>query len=374
MDFNALFSRYPEDDAPITNPIQALLMGGGGMAPGGGIGGGLPQNQGRIAGPGGLAGPVSGGQQLTPVPWATAPRTPDNSGHSLLDHPGQMENGVLSGDGVTVTGDGWKPDKRSTLGTVLDMLFGKPIFANRIRNKNIQGAMEDFDPRDPMKNVKRLMQVPGMQKDAWALYDRVSDNRRQDAAADSLQDSRKDRYMDRMASWANRIQNSANPAETYQQMRPVMQRYAEMYGIDDMVELPETYDPGSVDSLVTGKVLDEELKRRALAQHRASRLDLDERKFEDQSNYKQERLEDFDQAEAGRNSRFQQGEAGKDRRQSAKPINLKQKYGGRVVRDSSGALVEWNGDGTKMKVTSKDGSKTAFFKMSPDGKPVRVGE
>lgn len=328
MDFDALMGIIggrPNDDRPMTNPIQAILQGGH-HAP-------LPP--GTIS----EAGAMPGGQQLP-------------------SYGGQEPD-------ATVTGDGWKPKHRSTLGTIADILFGlgggPAVFANRIKQKNINSAMEGIT-QDPMRSINRLSRIPGMGATAWQMYDKEADNQR----ASDIAKMRKMDYEDSFR--AERIAPMlavADSPEKYAKLLPTMRRMMESRGMDP-TELPDVYDPDVVD----------------MFRHGGMKVDQQEDNKRD-AVWKSERLRQYDDAEAGRNTRFQEKETNdltqldivegnKDKRQvyhedradSRKRIptaNAKTGGGEKYVRNEKGDVVgRLNPAGTIAEIKAPDGGFQYF--------------
>lgn len=83
--------------------------------------------------------------------WANAPHTPDASGHSLLDHPDQFENGYLSGPEVNVHYDGVNPPTGQVYGLAGPTGFAGPSGFTGGLNPNV--AQQPMSPGDKLKRA-----------------------------------------------------------------------------------------------------------------------------------------------------------------------------------------------------------------------------
>lgn len=292
--------------------------------------------------------------------------------------PGEMGGTPVGPTGAddVVVGDGWKPRKPTILGAIADGYLVskgmKPMFSQQRDARSIQEALQGFS-QNPQQAINRLMRIPGQENNALGLLDKYQDNKRADLTAESLAESRKEKFFPRVGGMLRAISRSKDPVAAYKQQRPIIQRYIEGRGLENDIQLPDEWDETAIDNIVMGNVSPEDqIKIDALQEYRQQRLGLDKQKAEDLNNYRQERLEDFDQAEAGRNNRATATEAGKDRRSTTGRANPKSRAG-KVYRGPNGSLVEYNNSGTGMKVTHPSG-KIFYYKMDLNGKPVKVGE
>lgn len=255
-------------------------------------------------------GPISGfgGGTYDPQGHQVTPK--DGAQGALFNSPVNSTPSPAEGDDVMVSG--WKPHHRSTLGTIADILLGAPLFANRIKSKNMQEAMEGFT-HDPLTAIQRMAQIPGQQGAAWKLYNEYKDNERGDMAATSLADSRKERFMTRKAGLLRQIQNAKDPTAAYAGALPILQRLSSLAGDSD--SLPAAYDENYANNYVSSSVTPEDqIRMEALAEHRKAQRELGEEKLDETKRYHSERLEDFDAAEQGRNARNTTNEQGRNER------------------------------------------------------------
>jgi hypothetical protein len=129
--------------------------------------------------------------------------------------------------------------------------------------------------------------------------------------------------------------------------------------------IPKEYDPESIEFIRYGTIRPKD----------QIRLGQQQETIDNTQSYREQRLEQIDEAEAGRNARAATAEAGKDRRSTvgrSGRSNPKSKAG-KAFKGPNGSLIEYNKDGTGMKVTHPSG-KVFYYKMGVDGKPVKVGE
>lgn len=347
MDFNGLFGMTDNGFNPLG--VASNIPGAG--SPFGLLGHffGLDQNQQNPSVPGPIGGFAGGtfnmdGSQATPVQ-----RLPQNGAD--LAEPGQ-----------DVVVDGWKPKKRSTLGTIADMLLGAPIFANKVKQENVHNAMEGFT-NDPLNTIRRIAQIPGMEQDAYKMYQSYADDKRADESAASLRDQRSKGYLTRIGGMLNSVRSASDPNKAYATMLPTIRRLAQRWNVADQVDLPDQWDDDAVTAQIMGSVdPDDQIRMEALKQNRQATQELNREKFESQDEYRKARLGQFDEANAIR----------RDKAARTNGDSLKKMYGGRAFKDPNGSLVEFNKEGTGFKVTDKTGNVINMFKIGPDGKKVHI--
>jgi len=256
-----------------------------------------------------------------------------------------------------------KPTKRNLLGKIADsvlLAYGKPpIYESRMRERDLQNAMEGFT-QDPLNTIRRIGQIPGYAEEALKLFNQQQDNARADVATESLAESRKAKLFPRIGGLLRAIQKAQDPNSAYKNNLSRLRRLQEMAG--DTETLPDEYNPEAIEQYI-GLTIDPEdqIRMEALEQYRADKLDLDERKFRSQDSYRQERLEDFDNAESGRNERA-----------NNRPNNRRGSSGGpagvRVVRDPQGNVVGvLDKTGKVAKVKAPDGGHQ-YFEVLPNGR------
>lgn len=269
-------------------------------------------------------------------PPAVTARQPDLQGEARLD------NDMPEPDEAVV--QGWRPKKRSTLGLIGDVLLGfmgaqQPVFGNRIRNKNIEGAMEGFT-QDPLESIRRMRQVDP--DAAWKMYGQYKDDERADIVANAAKEKQRNMVRDRIGS----MMGASNP-DNWEKNLPLLRRYAESRG-EDPSEIPDAYDEDAINMYRMGGVpVDDQLDN-----------DRDGR-------YKSERLQDFDENRDATNDRFYQGQANQDRRQEygqdrqdarqSRSIAAQDRRGGKgpsrnvIIKDSKGndRAIRFSPDGTK---------------------------
>ncbi len=264
---------------------------------------------------------------------------------------------------LEVTGDGWKPRKPTILGAIADAFLmsrgGKPMFSIMRDQRNVNEALSDFGA-DPMTAIRRLSRVPGQEGKAWDMYNQTVDNQRADVQADSLNDSRSEKYMTRVGGMLNAIMRAKDPAAAYSANIDRIRKYAEGRGLD-ISALPDAFDEDAINSYIMGGVSpDDQLKMEALEQYRSQRLgqidrSLDQRDTTQQNTqaYRERRLDQIDTAEEGKNNR-------------SKVVQGQQAP--RYVRDPQGNVVgRIDKSGKVAELKAPDGG-TQYFEVLPDGK------
>jgi hypothetical protein len=254
---------------------------------------------------------------------------------------GMPETGALPPTGMpqedAIAIDAFKPTKRNILGRVADMVLvqqgGKPIYEGRMKEKDWKRAMEGFTA-DPLNTIRKIATFDP--EAALNLYNQHMDNTRADRVAQRQEDVASMKYMGRLGGMLNAIKNSKDPGAQYTRMLPQLRAYAERYKLPTD-GLPEQWDDAAINTYVMGNVdVDDQLKHEALNEYRSARLGQLQQGIDNTQQYRQERLEDFDQAEQGRNTRAATAEAGRNARSKDAPT--------RIVRTPDGALGEVKGN------------------------------
>lgn len=328
-------------------PLLAQLLGGGQM----------PM---ETAGPGGIAGPISGSGTYGGGP------NPDGS-MSLTGTPSDANS-----DASEAVVQGWKPPKRSTLGFLGDVLLGAfgapPAFGQRKQRQGVQEAMQGFT-HDPLESIQRLAQIPGQQDKAWALYNQYMDNSRADRIAGRQEDLASLKYMGKLGGMLNNIRNSKDPAAVYERSLPMIRKFAETYNLP-IDGLGDQYDETAVGNYIMQNVdVDDQVKIEQLGAYREARLNQINRSLDHREYVDSEKLEDADATRNQRGEIAAANEAGRNARDN--DGGLKGKYGGRAYKDANGTLVEFNKDGNKMKAVSPNGM-IHMYSIRVNGEKVRV--
>lgn len=321
-------------------------------------------------------------------PWANPTYTPDSTGHSMMEHPGQVSpDGYLSGqamniqnNGITpptgtpingeggeqvVTGDGWHPHKVGWLGRILDAYVsghgGGTPFADRKAQRNINEAMAGFD-QDPLGAIRRMAQIKGHEMDAWKMYGQYRDDDRADQIAKSQNDVRLDRARDIVGG----MMSVAN-ADNWERVRPIVSRYWTSRGGDE-ADIPTEFDPDLINSFRYGsdKVYDNDRADRNTESMITSRQSADE--------VRRARL-----AQQGRNTdsmishrQAQESETGRHNRvMEAKPTGRgsgKSPMANKFIKDREGNILgQVNPRGDTARIKAPDGGYQ-YFEVLPNGK------
>lgn len=180
---------------------------------------------------------------------------------------------------------GQKPKKLGWFRRLQDNILvsqGKtPINQLRFNQKRLNEALGGFQD-DPQGTIDKVMKIdPEL---GFKMYDKFADNERSRRSAEALTLLRQGQIMDRISRLTDpRVANE----KTWPTVYPILQRLAETNGVDlAPYGLSETYDPTKIEALRSGGT----------------------------NVYQQERLEDFDNSEAGRNARAANVEAGRNAR------------------------------------------------------------
>lgn len=163
-------------------------------------------------------------------------------------------------DQESINIEGWRPHKRTTLGTIADIalaLLGSPVapFKQKVQGENIHEAMEGFT-KDPLHTIQRMAQIPGMEKQALDLFEHYTDNQRQQASQDRMDRSLDMRNDDYIYQYAAGMMSKATP-DNWQQMRKLAIQRATSRGMsEEQINsiIPEDYDADSVDFIRTGSI------------------------------------------------------------------------------------------------------------------------
>jgi hypothetical protein len=362
--------------ASLLSPALSAISGGGGtgallplLSPAAAVISG--KGDGMLAGLSPLLSTLLGGGEDGPAPSSTPmsqgvmgfPSVPLGGGGipGAISEAGAM--GSSEGSPIEVMGDAWKPRKPTLLGALADAYLtysGKPPAFQQNRDaRSMAEAMEGFD-EDPVRAIRRIAKMKGMQDEAWNMYNQHQDNSRADRVAGRQEDVASMKYMGRHGGMLNSIQRSQNPQAQYDKMLPNLQAYAQRYNLP---QLPNAYDPDALNTYIMGNVdVDDQLRIEQKGEYQDRRLQqmdrgLDIRQQGQQSldGYRQERLQDFDTAEEGRNRRDATPPA---RAGGAKqgPIRVKTPIG----------PGEMSPDGKKVRVLVNGIPR--IYKLSKDGK------
>jgi hypothetical protein len=252
---------------------------------------------------------------------------------------------------ITVTGDGWQPKKPTILGAIADaylMSKGmKPAFSVNRDARNVNEAMEGFT-NDPVGAINRMSRIRGHEQDAYAMHDKYLDNRRADASAGSLAESRQAKYLTRIGGLLRSIQKQSDPAAAYASSLPLLRRLEQRAG--DIEPLGETYDEGAVNNYVGMNVdPDDQIRMEQLEAWREVRKEQTNRRLTETEKHndategqaavnEQGRNNRQVASEAGKNVRMNIQEAGRDRRSKNSPPRVVKTPNGYMELSPSGVL------------------------------------
>jgi len=272
----------------------------------------------------------------------------------------------VADEGLAVTA--LKPTKRNLLGKIADgvlMAYGqKPVYEGRMRERDLQNAMEGFT-QDPLNAIRRIGQIPGQQGAAWNLYNQNQDNVRGDVGAESLAETRRAKFYPRIGGLLHAIQKAKDPAAAYQNALPMLRKLQERAG--DTEGLPETYDPEAVSNYI-GMNIDPEdqIKQEALDAYRSQRLGQMQERLEQTVAATNNLIEHRDQsrAERARHNQVTEGQGQQRINNRSGASNA----AGRAVRDPEGNVVGMvDKTGRVAKLAAPDGG-VQYFEVLPNGK------
>lgn len=261
----------------------------------------------------------------------------------VIDEAGATTAGMDDAP-INVIGDSWHPHKPTVLGAIADaylMSQGmKPSFSQNRNQNDAISAMQGFT-NDPMKAIKRLSQIPGMQEKAFDYYNTVDDNRRLRDNLDrqnNIFDMKKEELVyNRVAS----MMGAANEG-TWNKMRDLAQSMANKYGVDISGLVPETYDPDSVEYIRQGAIKPKDQERIAQSDRRLDqgdrRLNQGDRRMDITESHNQATEKQAAANEAGRQNRHDNPVA---RPPAAQASTVMTKYGvGQVSKDKTKMLIK----------------------------------
>jgi hypothetical protein len=240
-----------------------------------------------LAGPGGVAGPMQGGIGEAGAIPGNQQQTPD------------------------AVVQGFKPKRLNFWQALGDQLLqhwgNKPIFEQRNRDRNLEKAMEGFT-KDPVESIQRISKFdPDL---AWKLLNSVQDNQRADAVLQRQNrklDMESDSYMYQQVAG---MMGAARP-DTWKQMRDLAIKRGAARGVDVSTLIPENYDADSIDYIRYGAVKPkDQMTLEEQNRHNKTTEGISAAKGAETVRYHNERLQDFDQQEAGRNARSNKTRAG----------------------------------------------------------------
>lgn len=257
---------------------QSLLQtlgagGGGGIAPGGPTSpiGVVPPEGGMTEGVMGFPSVMRGGINET----------------GALPTGGINETGVLPAGGMTdemtAVVNGFKPKKISFWGALGDQLMkhwgNDPVFSKRIEQKNLRRAMKGFTT-DPVEAIRRIAQIPGMEKEAWGLLNTMQDNTRADAAQSRLMGKDRESVINRSLGLLRTIKEDGS---NYDAVRQVWDGIMSRNDIKD-APLPSEFDPELIGAQAASGMT---MNQHAMDEYRRANLARQNRNTDSQISHRQ---------------------------------------------------------------------------------------
>lgn len=241
----------------------------------------------------------------------------------------QPQQGVQGEQDPDLVVEGFKPKKPSTIQTLADIfLFGGPVFKNKVKNENLQRAMEGYTS-DPLKAIQRVMNFDA--KLGADLYEKYADNKRADDTAEALIDERRQKTINTAAS----VFRSVQPGDEagFLRARGLAERIMKARGIDpEEYGLPESLEDVPQWSAI-GMTVDQQednsradLNTKSLIIDRAERRQMTQERYGVLNDQGERRL-----AETERKNKA--AEAQRERKAGGKAS------GGAFIRDKEGRIV-----------------------------------
>ena len=291
-----------------------------------------------LTGMGGFAGPISGSQSDIASQIANA-------------YPSDVSGEIPQAAAISVKG--WKPKEQSVWGKLADIFLerqgDRPYFADKLRERNFQKAMEGFT-QEPLEAIRKMSQIPGMQEKAWNLYNQVIDNQRADgtlARQNRALDMRNDDYIYQQTAG---MMGAARP-DTWAKMRELAIQRGNARGVDVSSFIPEQYDPDAIEYIRYGAVKPKD------------QMTLEERRENNQARVgiQRDRLTETQRHNRASESQQAANEAGRDER-SRRP-RPSSKGEERVVMTPGGRQVVIHPNGRVAVATDPDGTKHVLEKF-----------
>lgn len=232
--------------------------------------------------------------------------------------------------------DTWKPTHRNILGRIADaMLIGhgqQPVYEKRMQQRDMESAMRDYDPGNPVPTIKRIAQIPGMADQAMKLYEQNDTDKERNQSRNIRDAAKKDLINQRIGGIAG-IANEKNFPDARQLMIDTVKRWGEN---PDDYDIPDSYNKDKLDLLSGGTITAKDQQAQAA---REQAITLRGQAIQNIEDYRKARLGQFDTQEAGRNTRFEEGEAGKNNRHDnpvARPRAAP--YVGKIIKTPQGDM------------------------------------
>lgn len=251
------------------------------------------------------------------------------------------DSATSSTDPITIQGDPWHPVHRNVLGRIADALAGKPIYEQRMRDRDMQDAMSVWDPENPQATIRRIAQIPGMAGTAINMAEKFGDEKdKEDARA--IRNSAKEMVIgDRLGAMAG----AATP-QNWGAMRQQMVNMLNVWGKKpEDYDIPQNFDQNWADSMSKGAISAANQAR--LAQQK--QMDLQRYSLQTQ------RLSLQRQEEADRNNHFDINQQNRTTK-NAKPFS----YADPDFVQKAGGPAIISGDRMHMVVTKPDGTEWGF--------------
>ncbi len=204
--------------------------------------------------------PLAAGQSPFASPQAADPPAPLPD--AAPQEPDMSRTPLASDPEIPITGDGWRPEKNTTLHKLADLFLGRQFGSDLTDDRNKAGAMQHFFT-NPQESVRRMMQVDP--KVGIALADKVQDNQRLDSSAEMQKMYKQEKIKAGLVAHLGPINSmfladgktpdEAARAKAWGLLAPSINSQARKLGIgEDMLNLPDEYSPLSLQSAIAGEI------------------------------------------------------------------------------------------------------------------------
>lgn len=279
-----------------------------------------------------------------------------------------MASGGAPGDNLPPVGDLWKPTHRNLLGRIADAMImahgGKPVYEERMKERDLTSAMQGFDPNNPTPTIQRIAQIPGMADQAYKMYEQYGTDQERNQSRGIRDAAKKDLITQRLSGIA-----AITTPKNFDASRQFMLDYIKRWGENpDDYDIPSSYDKDKLDFLSNGAISAKDQQAQAA---REQALALRGQAIDNTDQYRQARLGQIDTAEGDRNSRFQQGQAGVQDRFNTNQARLVGKGSHQTLMTKYGPGI-LSPDGNQMIVTNpkQGGRQYGYVKAGDQWVPV----
>jgi hypothetical protein len=233
--------------------------------------------------------------------YAAPPPQPIQAGSLMGGLLGQQSPSPTS----STDADSWQPHKRTTLGTIADIVLGalgatNAPFKQRADRQNMQSAMTGFSD-DPMGTIKKISKIPGMEGKAMELYEHYQNLHKDDAENAQRMEYYKgineDRSRGVLSSYLGAVNAASDPQSAYTKVLPMLRSYAQQRGLPEDL-LPDTYDPELAKTVMVGGIKPEQqLQLGETHSYHQSELGIRQQGVDQTGQYRERRLQQLGQHE-----------------------------------------------------------------------------